>query len=83
VFVEGEFLLEHGVDEWMGLPLWIQDPEEVGIHKTDVSRAIAEGLAFRPLAETVRGTLELAEITDSAGLAPEREAEVLAAWHAR
>ncbi len=80
VFVDGEFLLEHGVDEWMGLPLWIQDPEEVGMHMTDISRAIAEGLTFRPLAETVRGTLEQAETTDGAGLAPKREAEVLEAF---
>jgi 2'-hydroxyisoflavone reductase len=48
-----------------------------------VSRALAAGLTFRPLAETVRGTLDHAETTDAAGLRPEREAELLAAWHGR
>ena len=44
---------------------------------------VEEGLAFRPLSDTVRGTLDLAETTDAAGLAPEREAALLAEWHGR
>ena len=82
-YVDGDYLLEQEVGEWMELPLWIQDPEAVGMHKTDVSRAIEAGLTFRPLDETVRGTLDEAETTDNAGMAPEREAELLAAWQAR
>jgi 2'-hydroxyisoflavone reductase len=74
-------LVEHGVGEWMELPMWIQSTDEAGIHETDVSRAVAAGLAFRPLEETVRDTLELARTTPEAGLAPEREAELLAAAH--
>ena len=38
------------------------------------------GLTFRPLDDTVRGTLEHAETTDDAGLKPERERELLEAW---
>ena len=53
----------------MELPLWLQDPEAVGMHRTDVSRAIDAGLTFRPLTETVRGTLDEAETTDNAGMA--------------
>ena len=53
------------------------------MHETDVSRAQAAGLTFRPLEETVRGTLDAASTTDAAGLAPEREAELLAAWASR
>lgn len=82
-FVDGDYLVEQGVGEWMELPLWLQDPEAAGMHRTDVSRAIDAGLTFRPLEETVRGTLDEAETTDDAGMAPEREAEVLAAWKAR
>jgi 2'-hydroxyisoflavone reductase len=82
-YVDGDYLLEQGVGEWMELPLWIQDPEAVGMHMTDVSRAIAAGLTFRPLEDTVSGTLEKAETTDAAGMAPERESELLAAWQAR
>jgi hypothetical protein len=51
------------------------------MHLADVSRAVAEGLSFRPLEATVRDTLALAEPTASAGLAPEREVELLASWH--
>jgi hypothetical protein len=48
-----------------------------------VRRALDAGLTFRPLDDTVRGALEHAHTTDAAGLAPEREAALLAAWHGR
>jgi 2'-hydroxyisoflavone reductase len=83
VWVDDEFLLEHEVGQWMELPLWIADPDDVGIHMADVSRALGEGLTFRPLQATVRDTLTLAEPTASAGLAPQREAELLAHWRER
>jgi 2'-hydroxyisoflavone reductase len=83
VWVPDEFLLERGVGEWMEVPLWIGDPEMAGLHEAAVSRAQAAGLTFRPLEETVRGTLDDASTTDAAGLAPEREAELLAAWASR
>jgi 2'-hydroxyisoflavone reductase len=82
VWVDGQFLVEQGVDEWMGLPLWLEDPEWIGMHMTDVSRAMAAGLTFRPVAETVRATLDDAKVTDDAGLTPERERDLLAAWEA-
>lgn len=82
-WVSDEFLVEQGVGEWMELPLWIADPALAAMDRADVSRAIAAGLGFRSLTDTVRGTLELAETTDAAGLAPEREAELLAIWHGR
>ena len=50
------------------------------MHRTDVSRAISEGLRFRPVAETIAGA---AAAVEGVGLTPEREAELLAAWHAR
>jgi 2'-hydroxyisoflavone reductase len=81
VWVDPEFLIEQEVGQWMELPMWLH--EEAGIHATDVSRAVAAGLTFRPLEETVRGTLELAETTADAGLEHEREAELIAAWKAR
>jgi len=80
-WVSSEFLLEHEVGEWMELPLWIADPSMVGADQVDVRRALEAGLVFRPLADTVRGALEDAPTTDAAGLEPEREAELLAAWH--
>ncbi len=78
-WVPDAFLTEHGVGEWMELPMWLCDPEWVGMHMADVFPAIEAGLSFRPLEATIRETLELAEPTDEAGLSPEREAELLSA----
>jgi 2'-hydroxyisoflavone reductase len=82
-WVSPEFLVDQKVGEWMELPLWLVDPAMEYADRVDVSRALGAGLTFRPLEETVRGTLAEAETTDSAGLRPEREAELLAAWHGR
>ena len=82
-WVPDEFLLEHEVGEWMELPLWFADPALAAADRADVSRALAAGLRFRPLEDTVRATLELAKPTEAAGLAPEKEAAILAAWHDR
>jgi len=82
-WVTDAFLVEQGVGEWMELPLWLADPAFAAADDVDVSRALASGLSFRPLEDTVRGTLELAETTDAAGLDPQREAALLRAWHGR
>ena len=82
-WVPDEFLLEHEVGQWMELPLWLADPEMAAADDVDVRKALDAGLTFRSLDETVRGALEQARTTDAAGLAPEREAELLAAWHGR
>jgi 2'-hydroxyisoflavone reductase len=81
-WVSDEFLREHDVGEWMELPLWIADPAWAGMHRTDVSRALAAGLRFRPLAETIAGAAG-APLVKGVGLTAEREAELLAAWHDR
>ncbi len=83
VWVDSEWLGEQGVGEWMELPMWLRDPEWVGMNGADASRAVADGLTFRPLEDTIRGTLDHAETTEDAGLKPERERELLAAWAAR
>ena len=82
-WVPDDFLLEHEVGQWMELPLWLADPEMAAADEVSVRGALDAGLTFRPLAETVRGALEQAHTTEAAGLAPEREAELLAAWHGR
>jgi 2'-hydroxyisoflavone reductase len=80
VWVDGGWLADQGVGEWMEVPLWLHDPEWVGMNRSDVSKAVAAGLTFRPLDDTVRGTLEEADTTDEAGLKPDRERGLLAAW---
>jgi 2'-hydroxyisoflavone reductase len=82
-WVTDEFLLEQEVGQWMELPLWLADPELAAADRVDVSRAVAAGLEFRPLSETVRGTLDLAETVDGVGLTAGREAKLLRAWHGR
>jgi 2'-hydroxyisoflavone reductase len=83
VWVGGDFLLEQGVEQWMGLPMWMHEEEWRGIHQANVSRALAAGLTFRPLPETVRATLDAAETTEEAGITAEREEELLAEWRRR
>ena len=80
-WVNDAFLRDQGVGEWMELPLWIGSPEWSGMHEADVSRAVAAGLRFRPVAETLAGAAD-APAADGVGLSPEREAELLAAWRA-
>lgn len=82
-WVADDFLVEHGVGPWLELPLWLVDPRSAYADRVDVSRALASGLGFRALEETVRATLERAQTVDGVGLAPSREAELLAAWHGR
>jgi 2'-hydroxyisoflavone reductase len=96
-WVSREFLAEKEVGAWTDMPVWVPlEGEEAGHPFINVDRALGAGLVFRPIRETVRGTLDWwAALSDedkarflldradkSAGLSPEREAELLAAWHA-
>jgi 2'-hydroxyisoflavone reductase len=90
-WIPAEFLAEHEVMPWVHMPVWVppEDEEHGGLGSVDASGALAAGLRFRPLAETMRDTAAWwAELPEErraeprAGLPPEREAEVLAAWHA-
>jgi 2'-hydroxyisoflavone reductase len=80
VWIDSDWLAEREVGEWMELPMWLHDPDWVGMNRADSSRAVGAGLGFRPLEDTIRGTLEHAETTEEAGLRPERERELLEAW---
>ena len=81
-WVSDDFLREHEVGQWMELPLWLVEPGLEGMLAADVSRATAAGLRSRQPSETLAGAAE-APLVDGVGLTPEREAELLAAWHAR
>jgi 2'-hydroxyisoflavone reductase len=85
VWVDGDFLTEHEVGEWMELPLWLHDPAYAGMLSVDPSPAFAAGLRPRPLAETVRDTLAwvasgAAPPETAAGLDRVKEQDVLDAW---
>jgi len=81
-WVDGGFLESQGVAHWAGedsLPLWLPRPEHDGMLAHDPGPAVEAGLRLRPLAETAPGCLD----SPVTALTAEREAEVLAAWHAR
>ncbi len=89
-WVSEEFLLEQEVVPWSELPVWVPttDAEHAGFFTFDVRKAIAAGLTFRSLEETVRATLDWAATRPAghewrAGLTRAREAELLAAWRQR
>jgi len=86
VWAEEEFLVARGVEPWMELPLWLAGEEWAGMLAVQIGTALETGLTFRPLAETVRDTLEWARGNPrdyEAGLAPEREAELHKALRGR
>ena len=79
-WVDDEALLAAEVEPWTGLPLWLPGDDYAGMARADISRSVAAGLAFRPLAETARDTYEWdASVPgERPTLSREREAEVLA-----
>jgi 2'-hydroxyisoflavone reductase len=91
VWADEAWLLDQGVEVWHDLPLWLApgaNPELAGFLAADVSKAVAAGLTFRPLAETARWALsapeppatEFGTRTKPAGMSRSREAELLAEW---
>jgi 2'-hydroxyisoflavone reductase len=83
------FLLQHKVEPWSELPLWLPstDPEYAGFNRVDLRRAEAAGLRTRPLRETIAAVLDEgvppADDKRRAGkLTREREAQLLAEWRA-
>jgi 2'-hydroxyisoflavone reductase len=90
-WVPADFLEAQGVSPWQDMPAWIPAAGDyAGFGRISTARAQAVGLRTRPLEDTVGDTLaDWRSLPDDrrakpkAGLAPEREVQVLAAWHAR
>lgn len=90
-WVDAGFLVQNGAVPWSELPLWIPaSGESAGFGRVSVARAQAAGLSYRTLGATVADTLSWFRTLPAerqqklrAGLAPEREVELLAAWHTR
>lgn len=88
-WADADFLEAQKVAPWSDMPVWVPPHgEEGGLSRTPIKRGLEKGLAFRPLAETTRDTLAWFKTlpaerraTLKAGLAPDREVEVLAEWH--
>ncbi|MEO8135013.1 MAG: epimerase, partial [Betaproteobacteria bacterium] len=89
------FLLAHGAVPWTEVPMWVPVADGGGVLSVDMEKALQAGLAFRPMAETIRDTYEWDRAGDAiagvetqasaarrkAGLDPAKEAGLLHAWH--
>lgn len=89
--VPADFLAAQKVAGWSDLPVWVPPVgDTAGFTQRSIANALAAGLKFRPFPDTVKATLAFYEQQTEArkaelraGLSPEREAQVLAAWKAR
>jgi nucleoside-diphosphate-sugar epimerase len=89
-WVPADFLEQQHVAPWADMPVWIPpQSEEGGLSRTSIKRALEHGLTFRPLATTARDTSRWFKSLPPerqaklrAGISPDREKEVLEAWHA-
>ncbi|MFO7633773.1 MAG: NAD-dependent epimerase/dehydratase family protein [Caldilinea sp.] len=87
IWVDEDFLLAQEVVPYIEMPLWVPSAY-VGFNRVDCSKAIAHGLRFRPLIDTISDTLDWhatrpADTTLRAGLSSDREAELLATWRSK
>jgi 2'-hydroxyisoflavone reductase len=94
-WVPADFLRANGISPWRHMPTWMPPVgATAGFSRRGNSKALAKGLTFRPLSVTTKETLawhktrpaEQQKAMDDgavAGIPAAKEAEVLAAWHAK
>jgi 2'-hydroxyisoflavone reductase len=90
-WVPVDFLERHKVSPWGDMPAWVPGVgDSAGFGRRSNARAVAAGLAFRPLAQTALDTLAWFRTLPSerraqlrAGIEADREKQVLEAWRAR
>ena len=90
-WLPASFLQEQKVRGWSDMPVWVPpSAETAGFSRRSNKKATGAGLTFRPLAQTALDTLAWfkslpadRQATLRAGIKPDREREVLAAWKAR
>ncbi len=99
VWADEAWLIEQEIKPFQDLPIWLPSGgTHDGFLARNIDRALAAGLTFRPLADTVRDVLawdrarrKRGEATSfplevmgaPLGLSPEREAALIAAWRAQ
>ena len=90
VWAPDAFLEAEKVSPWSNMPVWVPaQGETAGFARRSIARALAAGLTFRPLGVTATDTLAWFHTLPAerqarlrAGLAPEREAALLATLRA-
>ena len=89
-WVDADFLAAQKVSAWSDMPVWVPPRgDEAGFSRISVKKALDKGLTFRSVPDTTQATLDWFRKQPAdrqaklrAGIKPEREVEVLAAWHA-
>jgi len=87
-WVDDKFLTSEKIID--DIPIWTSPHgAEIGYSTMNINKAVRHGLTFRSLSDTTRATLDWfrkqpadRQAKMRAGIRSEREAEVLAAWHA-
>jgi len=90
-WADADFLAAQKVRPWSDMPVWVPPRgDSAGFAEISIKKALDKGLTFRAIPDTARATLDWfrkqapeRQAKLKAGLTPEREAEVLAAWHAK
>lgn len=90
-WVEADFLAAQKVSPWSDMPVWVPPVgDSAGFALISIKRALDKGLTFRPVSDSTQATLDWLkqqpaerQVKLRAGITPERETAVLAAWHAR
>jgi len=90
-WADADFLAAQKVRPWSDMPVWVPPRGgSAGFSEISIKKALDKGLTFRTLRDTARATLDWfhkqtpeRQAKLKSGLTPEREAEVLAAWHAK
>ena len=85
------FLDAQKVSAWSDMPVWVpRNSDDAGFVQRNTDKALAAGLIFRPVAKTASDTLAWFKTQPAerqaklrAGLAADREAELLALWKAK
>jgi hypothetical protein len=87
-YATSQWLIQQGVNPWMGpksLPIWIPEDEAGASGTWNSDRAVAAGLARRPLASTLADTLAWEQSCSPtaprrAGMTPDEERALLQAY---
>ncbi len=88
-WVDEEFLLREEVGAWTELPFWLPEkaaPHMKGCMFINSDKALAAGLSFRALSDTIKDTLNWFQTNRTneklkAGLDPDKEQALLRKWH--
>lgn len=82
-WIPGEFLEAKGIEHWQELPLWLPPSMQNTFPCLSNQKALANGLHFRPLAETIHDIWEwdkVEQIEYPHFLSPDKEKAILQKW---